>query len=185
MGVLVRSEEVWEADALKDFDAQSAFKKFCLPKMRQTRFVPSRTSASTLKPQWRVINTLVAHSLYPRYMCANKITMRALLAFTSNADQFSQIHLGSVLATSFSRAISGSRCYATSMGPFIIHLAQRFNFNLECCKNEGHSMGFGEDTLRAMKLLRFFGPFRYIEGLSLPPGVPPQEQPPTRAPGRH
>ncbi|CAL1412171.1 unnamed protein product [Linum trigynum] len=43
--------------------------------------------------------------------------------------------------------------------------------------------GIWKDTLRAMKLLRVFGPFRFIEGLSLPPRVPPLEQPPTRAPG--
>ncbi|CAL1372244.1 unnamed protein product [Linum trigynum] len=151
--------------------------------MRQTRFVPSRSSASTLKPQWCVINTLLTHSLYPSYMCANKITVRALLAFTSMTDPSSQLHLGSNLATSFSRALSGSRCYVTSLGPYITHLARHFNVNLECCKKGGRSIGFGEDTLRAMKLLRVFGPFCYIEGLSLPPSVPPQEKPPTRAPG--
>ncbi|CAL1355294.1 unnamed protein product [Linum trigynum] len=36
-----------------------------------------------------------------------------------------------------------------------------------------------------MKLLRVFGPFRFIEGLSLPPEIPPQEKPPIRAPAHH
>ncbi|CAL1411953.1 unnamed protein product [Linum trigynum] len=95
----------------------------------------------------------------------------------------SQLHLGSVLATSFIRDISGSRCYVTSLGPFIPHLTRHFNVDLECCKKEGLSTGFREDTLRTMKLLQVFRLFPYIEGLSLRPKVPPQEQPPTKAHG--
>ncbi|CAL1355231.1 unnamed protein product [Linum trigynum] len=71
------------------------------------------------------------------------------------------------------------------MGPFITRLARYFDVSLSGCSKEGGTQRFDEGTLYSMRLLRTFGPMRYIEGLSPNPEVPPAaEQPPAHAPDR-
>ncbi|CAL1378553.1 unnamed protein product [Linum trigynum] len=103
MGIYEELGVELEVDSLQSFDFRRAFKRYFLLKNRETKFDPTRTMATTLLPQWLIITTILAHSIFPSYMSTNKITKRALLAFTSMVDPNHRLHLGSVLAASFSK----------------------------------------------------------------------------------
>ncbi|CAL1394566.1 unnamed protein product [Linum trigynum] len=93
LGVEVKHEDEWEEDAIRSFDVNPAFLKFCLPKYRRTKFKSTCTTTSTLQPQWRVIVALLARSLYTAYHNPNKIIERILLACYCMADRSSTMHL--------------------------------------------------------------------------------------------
>ncbi|CAL1370576.1 unnamed protein product [Linum trigynum] len=48
LGVEAKHEDDWEEAAIRSFDVNAAFFKFCLPKYRRTKFKSALTTASTL-----------------------------------------------------------------------------------------------------------------------------------------
>ncbi|CAL1401834.1 unnamed protein product [Linum trigynum] len=168
-----------EEEATRDCDMKQHFKDFASRSTDEHRF--HRHSRWNPYLQLRIINAHLACSLYPSCHNPSKITERTLLAFAYMVYPSSNLHLGTLLDTSFARAMGGSRRYVMSLGTYITHSTSRFNVNLEGCMKEGNSLGFGEDTLSSMHLFRVFGPHQFIEGMSLPPEVPPPVQPPDRA----
>ncbi|CAL1412071.1 unnamed protein product [Linum trigynum] len=97
LGVEAKHEEEWEEDAIRSCDMNSAFRKFCLPEHRRTKFRSALTVASNPAP----------------VACHHR---------TPGSFPLLDLHLGSVVATSFARAMGGKGCYITSMGPYITRL---------------------------------------------------------------
>ncbi|CAL1411011.1 unnamed protein product [Linum trigynum] len=133
-------------------------------------FDAGQTYVCTLKPQWHILNFLITRSIVPNVTGSHKIPKRVLYAMFSMRDPDHMLHLGSFVATTF------SRCHGKPnhlyCGPLITRLAHHFNISFQGLTDSsarGGSTPLSREVLHNALLLATDGTRTWVDGLSLPP----------------
>ncbi|CAL1380130.1 unnamed protein product [Linum trigynum] len=133
-------------------------------------FDPGQTYVSTLQPQWHILNLLLTRSVVPNVTGSHKIPKRVLYAMYSMGYPEHMFHLGSFVATTF------SRCHGKPnhlyCGPLITRLALHFDISfqgLHDSSTRGGSTPLCREVLHNALLLTNDGTRTWVDGLSLPP----------------
>ncbi|CAL1402924.1 unnamed protein product [Linum trigynum] len=133
-------------------------------------FDAGQTSVCTLKPQWHILNLLITRSVVPNVTGSHKIPKRVLYAMYSMGDPDHMLHLGSFVATTF------SRCHGKPnhlvCGPLITRLARHFDISFDDLTDStarGGSAPLSRDVLHNALLLATDGTRSWVDGLSMPP----------------
>ncbi|CAL1378513.1 unnamed protein product [Linum trigynum] len=133
-------------------------------------FDAGRTTVRTLKPQWHILNLLITRSIVPNVTGSHKIPKRVLYAMYSMGYPDHMLHLGSFVATTFSRC-HGKPNYLFC-GPVITRLARHFDISFDGLTNSnvrGGSTPLSRDVLHNALLLATDGTRSWVDGLSMPP----------------
>ncbi|CAL1400841.1 unnamed protein product [Linum trigynum] len=133
-------------------------------------FDAGQTYVRTLKPQWHILNLLITRSIVPNVTDSHKIPKRVLYAMFSMRDPDHMLHLGSFVATTF------SRCHGKpnhlNCGSLITHLARHFNISFQGLTDSsarGGSTPLSREVLHNALLLATDGTRTWVYRLSLPP----------------
>ncbi|CAL1356743.1 unnamed protein product [Linum trigynum] len=133
-------------------------------------FDTGQTSVRTLKPQWHILNLLITRFVVPNVTGSHKIPKRVLYAMYSMGDPDHILHLGSFVATTF------SRCHGKPnhlfCGPLITRLARHFDISFDELTDStarGGSAPLSRDVLHNALLLATDGTRSWVDGLSMPP----------------
>ncbi|CAL1412054.1 unnamed protein product [Linum trigynum] len=133
-------------------------------------FYAGQTSVRTLKPQWHILNLLITRSIVPNVTGSHKTPKPVLYAMYLMGYPEHMLHLGSFVATTF------SRCHGKPnhlfCGPLTTRLARHFDIDFEGLTNSsarGDSTPLSRDVLHNALLLTTDGTRSWVDGLSMPP----------------
>ncbi|CAL1389025.1 unnamed protein product [Linum trigynum] len=144
-----------------------------LAQLGQRPFVAGRTKVSTLQLDNRILHHLLAKSYTPAGESSSTITGRALYFIQSMRQADHLLHLGSVVARTFTK--TASELKSLHCAPLITRLATYFQISLQGCTEQGGTSAFGEDAVKSMHLLRVDRGVKWIEGFPQPQ-IPAEDQ---------
>ncbi|CAL1381523.1 unnamed protein product [Linum trigynum] len=127
-----------------DFDYQDAFRALSRLEHEQSEFEGSKTNATKLQTQWRILHTLLTRSVVLTLQVGHLMTTRGLISLYSMRSPPEPIHLGSLIATSFAWCPGRNRVDT--------RIARHFQVDLARCTSVGRMEPFRVKTLYNQKL---------------------------------
>ncbi|CAL1383217.1 unnamed protein product [Linum trigynum] len=159
-----------EVPNLTDWNMDEFYRRIARRAYGYDYFDAGQKSVRTLKPQWHILNLLITQSIVPNVTGSHKIPKRVLYAMYSMGDPDHMLHLGSFVATTFSRC-HGKPNYLFC-GPLITRLARHFDISFdgltESTIRDG-STPLSRDVLHNALLMATDGTRSWVDGLSMPP----------------
>ncbi|CAL1382873.1 unnamed protein product [Linum trigynum] len=165
-----------------NFASQAYFQRICLPNNADEEYVASQTRAALLRPEWRILNHLLCTSYTPSKGSSNRVTLRTLWFMDAMGRSEDTIHLGFVLARTFTKAAS-STTRSLVCGPVITALARRYGVDYTGMPLVRGPTPLSEATLRHQHMVARHGRVHWIAGLPQPPLPAAGDQPESSAAG--
>ncbi|CAL1354321.1 unnamed protein product [Linum trigynum] len=148
------------------FRDQQFFERICLPEFAGPVFTPGYTTATQLRPEWRILNQLLGKSYTPSDGSTSHLQLRTLHCLHSISQEEDNLHLSSLIARTVAKA---SRCgRALACGPVVTALARYFNIDLSGFTVILPPTPFSRDTLRRLLILQRDRDVTWIWGLPRP-----------------
>ncbi|CAL1388773.1 unnamed protein product [Linum trigynum] len=159
------------------FRDQQFFERICLPEFAGAVFTPGHTTATQLRPEWRIINQLLGKSYTPSEGSTSHLQLRTLHCLHSMSHEVDNLHLSSLIARTVAKHKRCNRRLAC--GPVVTALARYYNVDLSWFTVIQEATPFSRETLRRQLILERDGNVVWIRGLPCPvPRAPEGEEPP-------
>ncbi|CAL1370388.1 unnamed protein product [Linum trigynum] len=116
MGLDTTTMTMTAREYTRDFHYQEAYSAIYRPKHRDHHFRASNTNVVKFRTPWRILHTLLTQSVIPGLHSGHMVTNRGLISLHSLIRPTSPLHLGSVVATTFSRVMGRDRVDTMHLG---------------------------------------------------------------------
>ncbi|CAL1409863.1 unnamed protein product [Linum trigynum] len=157
--------EIEEPDSPIFWD-QQFFERICLPEFSGAVFTPGYTTATQLRPEWRIINQLLGKSYTPSEGSTSHLQLRTLHCLHSMSHEVDNLHLSSLIART---VVKASRCVRPlACGSVVTALARYYNIDLSRFTLIQPVKPFSRETLRRQLILQHEGDVIWIRGLPYP-----------------
>ncbi|CAL1377605.1 unnamed protein product [Linum trigynum] len=112
-----------------------------------------RDTPVQFRPQWRILHRLLTHLVVPSLLGGGQVILCGMVVLHTMGRPQESLHLGSVMATSFSRILGRPRIYNMHLGPIITRFSRYFGVDTANYTEVGQIEIYPVETLHQMRLV--------------------------------